>query len=423
VQRSPATTPWLSIAQFAVFALAVGGCWILAALLAASVLVSRTNQGALPMDMTSLGIQSAGLVFAGALFLPSTILALLKILGKPLPRSLTGRAGKFLPWILLLLWPLVLVAGNWIATRSALSWLILPPFYVLGVAIPIWGLVEIGRRGLPGGSSQRFWGLFNTGMLVGPTLVIAVELGALALGITGLVVWAASNPDITNEINRLFQQLIFSSPTTETLGRLFRPYLLRPGVLYLILASIAGVTPLIEEALKPFGLWLLARRGLSPAEGFVGGLLSGAGFALFESLGVTSNLPGENWASLTLARAGTDTVHIVASALVGWGLVSAWRDRRFLQFGIIYLISVTIHGFWNAISVALGVSPLIQMSPNSLPGFIQRASIAPWALGLLLAALLALLLGANARLRKSLAAGPERPAVPPGDERLGAQST
>jgi hypothetical protein len=230
-------------------------------------------------------------------------------------------------------------------------------------------------------------------------------------------VWAASRPDIADELNRLVQRLLLSSGTPETLLRQLRPYLLRPGVLYLILAIISGITPLIEEALKPVGLWLLARRRLTPAEGFVGGLLSGAGFAMFESLGNAAVFTGESWAAVTLGRAGTDLIHITASGLVGWALASAWRERRYLRLGATYLIAVFLHGLWNMISLSMGISPLVRMAPENLPPILRSTAVAPVALAVLIVILLVMLVGANARLRRAQP-DPGSPVSPlqPGDE-------
>ncbi len=46
-----------------------------------------------------------------------------------------------------------------------------------------------------------------------------------------------------------------------------------------VLAVISGIVPLIEEILKPIALWSLVGKDLTDQEGFVAGLLSGAGFA------------------------------------------------------------------------------------------------------------------------------------------------
>jgi RsiW-degrading membrane proteinase PrsW (M82 family) len=85
---------------------------------------------------------------------------------------------------------------------------------------------------------------------------------------------------------------------------------------------------------------------LTPVEGFTAGLLSGAGYALFESLALASG--GEQWAALVFARIGTAGIHILTTGLTGWALVLAWRRRRFLRLAATYVFVVSVHGVWNA---------------------------------------------------------------------------
>jgi len=165
--------------------------------------------------------------------------------------------------------------------------------------------------------------------------------------------------------------------------------------------------PLIEEAFKPVGVWLLFGRLHRPAAGFVAGLLSGAGYAMFESLAAFSN--GEEWATVAVVRMGTAAVHIVTTGLVGWALVGAWREKRYLQLGLTYLAAAAIHGSWNATTITLLVSQLSasQPTPRELPLISSLASAAPVILGLLTILCLSLIFIWNRRLVRSQAAAPE----------------
>jgi hypothetical protein len=60
---------------------------------------------------------------------------------------------------------------------------------------------------------------------------------------------------------------------------------------------------------------------------------------------------GEQWASLVFARIGTGAVHIFTTSLVGWGLASAWGQRRYLRLAICYAVAVGIHGLWNGLTL------------------------------------------------------------------------
>ncbi len=100
---------------------------------------------------------------------PSIILPIYRLQGKALPdlrlnnpfRAATG---------MLALWPLLVLLGWFASDRPALRWFALPLLSILAIAIPVWWLVEAGRRGLPTGSLQRSWGLLGYGVLVNQLL-------------------------------------------------------------------------------------------------------------------------------------------------------------------------------------------------------------------------------------------------------------
>ena len=96
-------------------------------------------------------------------------------------------------------------------------------------------------------------------------------------------------------------------------------YLMQPSTLYIALLFGALIVPLLEELFKPIGVWLLVGRKPSPAQGFAAGLLSGAGYALFENFSLGASA-GEDWAMVVVARIGTSLIHIVTAGLMGWAL-------------------------------------------------------------------------------------------------------
>ena len=130
---------------------------------------------------------------------------------------------------------------------------------------------------------------------------------------------------------------------------------------------------------------------------------------MFESLVAFNGT--EQWTSITIARMGTAAVHVVLSGLVGWALVRAWRERRYLALGGTYLAAVAIHGSWNAMTVILLVNGIAasQPEPVDMPVITSLASAAPYILVLLTLLCLGLLIGMNRRLRREgkSAAAPE----------------
>ena len=79
--------------------------------------------------------------------------------------------------------------------------------------------------------------------------------------------------------------------------QILAPYLINPFILISLFLVLGVFTPLIEETLKPAIVWLLAKRLQRPSQGFALGVISGAGFALVESL-LASSTPGQGWGQL-----------------------------------------------------------------------------------------------------------------------------
>jgi RsiW-degrading membrane proteinase PrsW (M82 family) len=183
--------------------------------------------------------------------------------------------------------------------------------------------------------------------------------------------------------------------------RSLAPYLARPAVIYIALVYIAGIVPLIEEVLKPLGVWLLVGRALSPAAGFAAGALSGAGYALFESLALAAG-GGEEWAFQAFVRSGTGLVHIATAGLTGYALALAWRENRYIRLGVAYLLSVTLHSLWNGLTVIYSYSALLEQtgSAEAMPLVTRIGIAAPFAITYLALTCFVFLLLANRLLRR-----------------------
>jgi RsiW-degrading membrane proteinase PrsW (M82 family) len=161
---------------------------------------------------------------------------------------------------------------------------------------------------------------------------------------------------------------------------------------------------MIEEIFKPIGVWFLVGQRISPAQGFGYGVISGAGFALFENLGNTSN-GGDAWALLATSRISTLLLHCFTAGLVGWGLASAWTQRRYLRLAATYAIAVLVHGLWNGMAVLSAAPSLQGMTNISLPTSLQKigafASVGILVLGVVV---LILFVRINSILRRDVAA-------------------
>jgi hypothetical protein len=236
-----------------------------------------------------------------------------------------------------------------------LAWVMLPTLTILVIVPPLWLLFGIGTNGIELGPRWRVFGMLGISLTLGPLLMIVMEMIVLlAIIIAGLIVVAVQQPEFFQEFIKL-GKIIEQETNQDVILELLAPYLLSPVVLTTLIGYIALIVPLIEELFKPLAVWIFIKKIESPAQGFAMGLLSGAAFALIESL----NASGDgtvSWPIIVSIRAGTSLLHITASGLVGWGIASAFREKRILRFFAAYFTAVAIHGIWNACAVGAGVS-------------------------------------------------------------------
>jgi RsiW-degrading membrane proteinase PrsW (M82 family) len=301
----------------------------------------------------------------------------------------------------MLAWPFAIGAGALISRTGTLDWLFLPPLQILAVGLPLWWLVEFGRRGLMDGGPQRSWGVLSAGLLVSPAVATVVELVAIGLVALVFVIWLASQPGAAQQMSLLAQRLSNAGSDPEVLLRILRPLAMTPSVLISIILVTSGLVPLIEELVKPLGLWVLVGKKLTPAQGFLFGLLSGAAFALLESLGTIASPSGQDWLPVILGRTGTGLLHTVSTGLMGWGLASTWQDGHYLRLAGTYLLAAGLHGLWNLFGVLLALPALFgTASVTGLAAvFLRLGEIAPYVLVVLAIMLFLILRGSNRRLR------------------------
>lgn len=359
-------------------------------------LVSHSPDIGDPLPMFLLASIS---IIAGLLMLPSAYYALWRILDRPVWDSQAFLRRLRLQWWILAL-PVVVLFGQFVASHPKITWFGLPIIHPLAIAIPTIWLLYFAIRKLPLGSSQRMWGVFGSGLTLGPFLIFILESLAGLVFLVALVIYLYAQPGMMDKILQI-SKLLEQGQSPETLIEDLRPIMLRPVVISGVLLFGAVVVPLIEEIFKPIGVWLLFGRKLTPAAGFAAGALSGAGYALIESLALTSN--GEDWSTLVLARTGTSAVHILTAGLTGWALALAWQKRRFLQLLLAYLCSVMIHGLWNGLTLMYSFNLLTTLPGSSWMSAVLHAigPRAPFALVLLAIGCFVVLVVANRSLRRS----------------------
>jgi RsiW-degrading membrane proteinase PrsW (M82 family) len=352
-------------------------------------------------EITGSFLLAASLALCGMLLLPSAGYALARLAGRSVERFTWRWRANLWATVLLLgtAYFLLLSTGAVVLKSTALAWITLPFVHVLVIGIPVIWVLYLGGRGLPKGSPQRAWGIFATSMTLSPALIFALEIVALFVCVLAGILLIALSPNQLRELSSLVEQLQTTNLSPETILPVIQPYLKNPLVVFGVLLFMAGIVPLLEEAIKPIGVWLLAKRRLTPVEGFTAGLISGAGFALVESLGYTSN-GGQSWISSVLVRAPTALMHILTCGLTGWGLARAISLRRFRWLLVGYGGAVAIHGLWNGLTIT--AAGIVLLYPDQ-PAAVVIAGLALLGMVALFGFVFLLLLLINRHLRQQTA--------------------
>ncbi len=280
-----------------------------------------------------------------------------------------------------------------------LRWAIMPATTIFVIAPPIWLLFGYGSRGLEAGPRWHVFAVFSIGMTMSPMIMIALEaISLLGIIIAGVALLAILEPAIFQEVMRLVE-VVQTETNQDVLLSLLAPYISNPIVIAAGIGYIALIVPLIEELLKPLAVWIFASKLESPSQGFVMGLLSGAAFALIESLNASADST-ISWPVIVSVRAGTSILHMTASGLVGWGIASAFTERRIGRLFAAYFSAVMIHGVWNASAAGAGLSAIGESigRPEWLFNFAPALICGLLVLGV---GMLAVLLASNRNLRNS----------------------
>ncbi len=306
--------------------------------------------------------------------------------------------GFYVPVVLLLVAAALLVGGLTAWQEVAfLSWAVLPLLTIFAVALPVWLLLGVGGREIDLGARWRFFGALGLGMTVGPFLMIALEIVALFAVSLVFLVYIALQPGLAEELFNL-AEVISSQTDPETLIRIFAPYLFQPGAIFGGLLYAAAIVSLIEELLKPLAVWLFAKSLETPAQGFALGLLSGAAFALLESLNAAAD-GSSAWGAIVAMRAATTLLHIAASGLVGWGIASMFKEKNVLRFLSALTCAALLHGLWNACALAVALVSIGYMVNSPLPWLPRLILPALGGMLTLGIGMLLFLITANRRLR------------------------
>ncbi|MEJ2447705.1 MAG: PrsW family glutamic-type intramembrane protease [Anaerolineales bacterium] len=396
----PAKMDWLNLGQF-IFSTA-GAVLLLGAFLVSTlVMLLRDNLafpgGAGPLDLSPY-LFAAGVGFSGVLMVPSAYYSGQKLFSKK-PRTIFQ--WDRLRW-LSFLFPIPILLGFAIQNGPTWSRALFPIVHVLANGFGVLWLLDSARRHLPQESARRVWGSLVSGLGLTPLITFTLEILLLiAIGVFWLIM-LQSQPDFRQDLLNLASRLQQSPTDPQLLERSLGRFAARPGVIATLFLYIAVLIPIIEELFKPIAVWLLLGRKLQPWEGFSIGATAGAGYALFENLSVGSAV--EIWTLVTVTRLGTTAVHIFATGLVGWGLASAFTEKKYGRLAGTFLAAVLLHGVWNGLNI---LSTLGELSPvrDLLGNFgSSLAAFAPAGLVLLAVGCFVGLFKANSSVRRAIMA-------------------
>lgn len=293
----------------------------------------------------------------------------------------------------------VIFMGEQFSENTQVNWFLLPLLTIPAVTLPIFLALGLAIRQLPLGPRWQSWNVFGLGMTLTPFILVFLEVFALILIFIVVIAFIVSQPNLPAEMERLSQQLYRLDPQSQAARDLLLPLVTKPAVLSVALGYFSIIVPLLEELLKPLGVWLFARKLTSRAQGFALGALSGAAYALIETLGVSAQTT--DWASLLFTRIGTDLLHITTSALMGAAIFSAIQSHRYLHLFGTYVLSVSLHGLWNTLAILFTFSTLADYmsAPGPLAGIQMPLNI---GMGVLAAVFLIILTMSNRRMRATI---------------------
>jgi hypothetical protein len=348
-------TDWLHLT---IFALALGGI-ALGVVAALGLLLLAVMGEALGNSADALTMASAAASLAAASLLGAPMAywaGRMLLRGEAPQRSLPARGWA----VLALVFPVAIAAGYLASDRGVVPGAFGPAAQVLAAGIPVALLALWVRRRSQPVTPTRAWGHFLMGLWLAPILALALEAVLLLGTVIVLLVGLAAQPGMADLISRLGTNPALAPQAVE---EALITLALNPWTIVCILGFISVFVPLLEEGIKALGVVPFLRLRLSPSEAFLGGVLSGLGYALFEALFLPQ--PGSGWVETMLARIGATLMHALTAGLTGWALGETVVRRRPFPALAAYPAAVVIHGVWNACAVALGLAGIAAEAEGS----------------------------------------------------------
>jgi hypothetical protein len=287
-----------------------------------------------------------------------------------------------MPWLLLPLFLLAMVLGQAVLTYSILPTLVFPLFHIAASALPPLLILAVVGHALRGISTWRQVVLqASAGVLLAAPLAMLIETVAILLiaiaAVTGTALQPGGQELLIKAMSYLEDPAWLQDPGT------LASTLMTPVVLAAVVAIVAGLIPLIEEAIKTIGVGLMAKRKLSLPEAVLWGLAAGAGFSIAEGLLNSAGALG-TWLPTVLLRVGTTLLHCLTGALMGLAWYQLVTQRRWARGLSWYLASVAIHGLWNGLAAVMTLLSITAIGSGTDSDGLLAATLGTVAIFLLL---------------------------------------
>ena len=266
-------------------------------------------------------------------------------------------------WLSVVLFLLVLVLGQAILSLSLLPALTFPLLHIAASVLPALIIVALVGRSLGGVTTWRDMTLqIAGGAFLATPLAFVLEATAIlfiaSAAFLGLA-WQPGGQDLLITVTSYLQD-----PDWLQDPGVLAPALLTPVVMAGAFALVAGLIPLIEEAVKTIGVGMMAYRRPTLPQAVLWGLAAGAGFAIAEGLlNATSSLGA--WLPTILLRIGTTLLHCLTGALMGLAWYQILSRQKWARGLGLYLTSVAIHGLWNGLAVAMALLSLVAVGAGT----------------------------------------------------------
>jgi hypothetical protein len=295
--------------------------------------------------------------------------------------SLLGRPSKPLrlapAYVFYLVFAVALGLGNVVLIYEISEFILFPPIFLLGAALPTLAVIAWAFRRLGWPVSWRHGAI---AFVVGSTLSIALAI--ILEGFLGFVAYVILYP--LGELGYYISDTL-SFGSSGFLERLFSS----PAILVFLIFT-AFEAPIPEEFAKALGVTFLGRmRITNERQAFALGLLSGAGFAILENMlyeGLYAQWTGWSWGGITLLRGIGSVLHPLGTGIVALGWYRA-REKGFRELLKSYALAVGLHTLWNG-----GFMPFVYLSGlETITVSAQTLSLYGEAIEVLLVAFLVVL--------------------------------